>query len=167
MFAFRKNDKGVSPVIGVILMVAITVILAAIIAAFVLGQSNVTSTPQASIVIDSVNTNVATGGYWINLSHQGGSSFYLKDVRLVITDKTSLQQLVIDPVTTTTTIPLNVSDKLSIRVNTPLVAKNYGAGLTLGTTSGSLVSWSVGDELSIQVIYKPSSNFIADLSTFA
>jgi len=31
------DDRGVSPVIGVILMVAITVILAAVIAAFVLG----------------------------------------------------------------------------------------------------------------------------------
>ncbi|MCX6684008.1 MAG: type IV pilin N-terminal domain-containing protein, partial [Methanoregula sp.] len=31
----RKNDEAVSPVIGVILMVAITVILAAVIAAFV------------------------------------------------------------------------------------------------------------------------------------
>ncbi|MEF8887928.1 MAG: type IV pilin N-terminal domain-containing protein, partial [Haloarculaceae archaeon] len=31
------EDRGVSPVIGVILMVAITVILAAVIATFVLG----------------------------------------------------------------------------------------------------------------------------------
>ena len=35
----RKNDEAVSPVIGVILMVAITVILAAVIAAFVFGMS--------------------------------------------------------------------------------------------------------------------------------
>ena len=34
-----KNDSAVSPVIGVILMVAITVILAAVIAAFVFGMS--------------------------------------------------------------------------------------------------------------------------------
>ncbi|WP_121822036.1 type IV pilin [Halostella salina] len=33
---FNKNDRAVSPVIGVILMVAITVILAAVIGAFVL-----------------------------------------------------------------------------------------------------------------------------------
>ena len=35
--AFTKNDEAVSPVIGVILMVAITVILAAVIAMFVFG----------------------------------------------------------------------------------------------------------------------------------
>ena len=41
----RKNDEAVSPVIGVILMVAITVILAAVIAAFVFGMSgNITKT---------------------------------------------------------------------------------------------------------------------------
>ena len=34
-----KNEQAVSPVIGVILMVAITVILAAVIAAFVFGMS--------------------------------------------------------------------------------------------------------------------------------
>lgn len=36
---FIKNDDAVSPVIGVILMVAITVILAAVIAAFVFGMA--------------------------------------------------------------------------------------------------------------------------------
>ena len=36
---FMKNDEAVSPVIGVILMVAITVILAAVIAAFVFGMA--------------------------------------------------------------------------------------------------------------------------------
>jgi archaeal type IV pilus assembly protein PilA len=36
---FTQNDEAVSPVIGVILMVAITVILAAVIAAFVFGMT--------------------------------------------------------------------------------------------------------------------------------
>jgi len=45
MMKFRENEDAVSPVIGVILMVAITVILAAVIAAFVFGMgSNVQTT---------------------------------------------------------------------------------------------------------------------------
>ena len=36
---FNDNDEAVSPVIGVILMVAITVILAAVIAAFVFNMA--------------------------------------------------------------------------------------------------------------------------------
>jgi flagellin-like protein len=44
---FMKNEEdAVSPVIGVILMVAITVILAAVIAAFVFGMMGTTSTTK-------------------------------------------------------------------------------------------------------------------------
>jgi len=59
-----KEDDAVSPVIGVILMVAITVILAAVIATFVLGLGEQVSqtTPNASFTTDldqSANTSVA------------------------------------------------------------------------------------------------------------
>jgi len=49
-----NDDEAVSPVIGVILMVAITVILAAVIATFVLGLGDqISSTaPQASFSFD-------------------------------------------------------------------------------------------------------------------
>ncbi len=47
---FRENEDAVSPVIGVILMVAITVILAAVIAAFVFGMTgSMQSTKVVSI----------------------------------------------------------------------------------------------------------------------
>jgi len=50
MMKFRENEDAVSPVIGVILMVAITVILAAVIAAFVFGMTgNVQTTKTVSI----------------------------------------------------------------------------------------------------------------------
>jgi flagellin-like protein len=50
MVVTRKNDEAVSPVIGVILMVAITVILAAVIAAFVFGMSgNIQKTKVVSV----------------------------------------------------------------------------------------------------------------------
>jgi len=49
-----SDDDAVSPVIGVILMVAITVILAAVIATFVLGLGDQVSNtaPQASFSFD-------------------------------------------------------------------------------------------------------------------
>ena len=50
MMKFRENEDAVSPVIGVILMVAITVILAAVIAAFVFGMTgNVQTTKTVSM----------------------------------------------------------------------------------------------------------------------
>jgi flagellin-like protein len=51
------DERGVSPVIGVILMVAITVILAAVIASFVLGfGGSVGSNAQAGVDIDETVT---------------------------------------------------------------------------------------------------------------
>jgi archaeal type IV pilus assembly protein PilA len=60
----RKNEDGVSPVIGVILMVAITVILAAVIAAFVFGMSgNITRTKVVSASITRPNQSVIVATY--------------------------------------------------------------------------------------------------------
>ncbi|MGB7788001.1 type IV pilin [Methanoregula sp.] len=53
----RKNDEAVSPVIGVILMVAITVILAAVIAAFVFGMAgNITKTKVVAATMSRPNS---------------------------------------------------------------------------------------------------------------
>ncbi len=59
MMNFRENEDAVSPVIGVILMVAITVILAAVIAAFVFGMgSSVQTTKTVSISSQIANEKI-------------------------------------------------------------------------------------------------------------
>jgi flagellin-like protein len=51
-----EEDRAVSPVIGVILMVAITVILAAVIGTFVLGLGeNVETNPSAGVTVNDSN----------------------------------------------------------------------------------------------------------------
>jgi flagellin-like protein len=84
--AFNGDEKAVSPVIGVILMVAITVILAAVIATFVLGLGDSISNtaPQASFSFDyeDQTTNSLTdleGGTGstdgvLTVTHDGGDS---------------------------------------------------------------------------------------------
>ena len=64
------EDRGVSPVIGVILMVAITVILAAVIGAFVLGLGDQASNtaPQASFSFDFSEDDTVT------VTHTGGDT---------------------------------------------------------------------------------------------
>ena len=80
---FRVDDeRGVSPVIGVILMVAITVILAAVIAAFVLGIGD-TDEPAPTTQFDvdaSGELNLDT----VEFSSQTGDTFDLDDVILDI-----------------------------------------------------------------------------------
>jgi flagellin-like protein len=63
------EDRAVSPVIGVILMVAITVILAAVIGTFVLGLGDQVSdnAPQASMSFEFNDTGV-------NITHEGGET---------------------------------------------------------------------------------------------
>ncbi len=55
--SFKKGEDAVSPVIGVILMVAITVILAAVIGAFVFGMgSGVSKTYTVSVTATQINS---------------------------------------------------------------------------------------------------------------
>ena len=70
-----NDDDAVSPVIGVILMVAITVILAAVIATFVLGLGdNLSNTaPQASFNFDYSDTDDSTDDV-LTITHDGGDS---------------------------------------------------------------------------------------------
>jgi len=71
------DDDAVSPVIGVILMVAITVILAAVIASFVLGlgdqADNVQPTASFSFDYDQSNGN-------LTVTHDSGESIPAEDL---------------------------------------------------------------------------------------
>jgi len=64
---FTQNEDAVSPVIGVILMVAITVILAAVIAAFVFGMSgNIQRTHVVAVTVEKTSDST------ISIMNQGG-----------------------------------------------------------------------------------------------
>lgn len=79
-----KDEDAVSPVIGVILMVAITVILAAVIGTFVLGLGdNLQQTsPTASISFDATAGNDQS----IDVIHDGGDSLDASTISIVIED---------------------------------------------------------------------------------
>jgi flagellin-like protein len=72
------DDEAVSPVIGVILMVAITVILAAVIGTFVLGLGDQVSNnaPQASLEFSYADENVT-------ITHTGGDSLENSSIEVV------------------------------------------------------------------------------------
>lgn len=77
------EDRGVSPVIGVVLMVAITVILAAVIGAFVLGLGNGLGegdAPNAQISLTEGETSD------VKISHNGGDDLDLTEFSLVTND---------------------------------------------------------------------------------
>ncbi|MBV0900950.1 type IV pilin [Haloarcula salina] len=73
-----QDDDAVSPVIGVILMVAITVILAAVIASFVLGLGDQAqqATPQASFSWEYEGGGTDT----VTITHDGGDSIEAQEL---------------------------------------------------------------------------------------
>ena len=72
------EDRAVSPVIGVILMVAITVILAAVIGTFVLGLGeNINAAPQASL-------GFGGGSAEVTVSHEGGDSLNTDELTVLV-----------------------------------------------------------------------------------
>lgn len=77
---YRASDRAVSPVIGVVLMVAVTVILAATIGTLVFGLApgSDAHAPIASITIES-----ETGSDNVTLIHDGGDEVDLDDFSLL------------------------------------------------------------------------------------
>ena len=74
------DDRAVSPVIGVILMVAITVILAAVIGTFVLGMSDQMgdTAPRASFSIGTAgNTDT------VEIAHESGATIDATELSVV------------------------------------------------------------------------------------
>jgi flagellin-like protein len=79
--SYNKNENAVSPVIGVILMVAITVILAAVISAFVFGMTgNVKQTKTVGLTAQKIDSKT------ISLVNMGGKDAQNLQKITVITD---------------------------------------------------------------------------------
>ena len=85
-----KDKKGVSPVIGVILMVAITVILAAVIASFVFGMgTKVKAAPEAQLILSDHEDQISTGGYrdyLVYITHMGGDALKCDELKVKVTN---------------------------------------------------------------------------------
>lgn len=81
----HDSDRAVSPVIGVVLMVAITVILAAVIGAFVLGLGDELgegSTPSAQLSLSESDGNV-------QISHNGGDELDFTEFTIIVNGETT------------------------------------------------------------------------------
>jgi archaeal flagellin N-terminal-like domain len=85
------DDRAVSPVIGVVLMVAITVILAAVIGSTVLGVGDQldSTAPQVQLSVEDVNvTNVESDNTanltTVTLRHTGGDDLELQNTDIIL-----------------------------------------------------------------------------------
>lgn len=81
---FLTDDDAVSPVIGVVLMVAVTVILSAAVGAFVLDIGNAVTEQQPQTAF-TITSNASSGSPdAVNLTHNGGDTIDSSQLRVTI-----------------------------------------------------------------------------------
>jgi len=152
-----KNEDAVSPVIGVILMVAIIVILAAVIAAFVfnLGGSQ-EKAPTASIVASNAPDSV---GVDMKIQHKGGdllkggewklSIVPVGDSPVFVTSQTG-SDFGVGSMITTHNWTLNGSSQINV------------TNASVYYTSGSGDTWSAPSKVDVKLVHVPSNAMLLD-----
>lgn len=74
----NREERGVSPVVGAILLIAITVIVAGTISVFVLGTGTPEEQPTANIRFSGLENGVSS----FDVEHHGGDSIAYSDMTL-------------------------------------------------------------------------------------
>lgn len=144
MRTISRDEEAVSPVIGVILMVAITVILAAVIAAFVFGLTPPTAVPQTQLNAKVTNGTADT----VVIQHKGGEPLLRSDLKLIAVNSTTSTQIASNT-SAFGTGTLSVGDTVSVNANATFGAANQDLG-------------SVGGQVIIQVVHIPTNSFLLD-----
>lgn len=85
--AFAGDTGGLTPVIGIILVVAITVILAAVTAAFALGFSDETGDSAPNFVPQTSFDDTLEGdGQTLTVKHESGSKISADELTITVVD---------------------------------------------------------------------------------
>ena len=163
--ALLEEDRGVSPVIGVILMVAITVILAAVIGTFVLGLGDsLQQAPQSQISVEDADDTspVANGSIndTLTISHDGGDELSEGDYRIVVTTANDANG---DLVNQTVTNGSFATADGNGTVQFDSAPGDFGVGdeitVQIDATSGDV---DYSGEWEVQIIHVPSDSVVKD-----
>lgn len=140
MRKFGGSEEAVSPVIGVVLMVGLTVIMISAVAVSVLAFTLPESAPQAKIVVVEAKGNITVlYKNHIILRHKGGDALFENDTSIIIRGRGYAY-------TGTDTGPLK-----DIRVTyRDLTGNNYGGlgGINLGEIVEG-TSWDAGETITL------------------
>ncbi len=151
---FLQDRKAVTPVVGVILMVAVTVVMGAVIAGFVYGY--VGSTEQGPLLGLSVEDDPADSVSLI-LKHTGGEPMVEGDWKLSVTPgkdsstKLDYASLISGTVITEADAALSAGTTLTINDETD------GLGTATGDALDETPGW-----YHVVVIHEPSSSLLMD-----
>jgi flagellin-like protein len=156
---FLKEEDAVSPVIGVILMVAITVILAAVIAAFVFGMGPPEQAPQASLRASAATITDGSDTFSvIKIEHQGGGELVLQSANTRVVVDGTVAELVVTPANST----FNAGNVMYVSWfnNTD----TYYVDTFKNTTAVDDDIAGTGDTVNVKVVDVSSQQMIADMN---
>lgn len=174
-----SDNKAVSPVIGVVLMVAITVVMAAVIGSFVFKLGTPETTPQLSMKLNGIVLNTTSGGNaydgtsrnTITIVHTGGDALDLSRVTLVMRheDGTAVNIVKADPINATAGTIFGPGDMMVFAVDGNLAVYMNAVDDDIGNAGATGGSWvmKTGDEITATFFDKDSSSIISELRTIA
>ena len=140
------DDEAVSPVIGVILMVAITVILAAVIGTFVLGLGDqVQSTsPQASFNFDFTDNSGSADS--LEITHDGGDSITAGNMDVSASDSLAASAGAVSTATSLGWETLDANNAAADDIGAGSTATAYGSDANNDLADDTVrVTWSSSD----------------------
>ena len=159
------EKRGVSPVIGVILMVAITVILAAVIGTFVLGLGdNLQQAPQAQInAEDASDGSPVTGGSSadvLDIKHRGGDSLNTQDIEIRVETPGGNSDALLDNADVTATVNVDGGNGTADIDSDPGTI-SVGDTVTVTVTDGGSGTDFAG-EWEVTIVHTPSESILFD-----
>ena len=155
----HERNRGVSPVIGVVILVGIVAILAATIGVFALGfsEQRPTPAPQVAVVADYSDRTTGNGEY-LNLSFESGETVSRDNLTVVVSGARSSDgsdaTLVTDPIQAQAPTRITSGTQVTIHQG-HFSGTGAGAHLDLGDATLRLV-WNPADdpESETYVIYR-------------
>jgi len=146
------DNRAVSPVIGVILMVAITVILAAVIGTFVLGLGDQVQqqTPQAQFGFDQSTVEIGVYNYTaggpetlevtaVTITHETGDSISSDNIQVTVDGETAYTSAGESDVTDVDGVGDTFTSELSAGSSVTIIAHSNDEQIETGTASGDSI----------------------------
>ena len=165
----ERNEDAASPVVGVMLMLVVTVVIAAVITAFATGMAGESTATTPMALLEAGNQQLELGKITVSdgqrdayllktfdIIHKGGDEIALENIQIVVDPKGGMSSYGIMLVLTEDelTVPGKTGDDIVVSTGDRIrITLNTGSANEICET-GSLVKWTVSDVRTTGVIGK-------------
>ena len=153
----EKNEDAASPVVGVMLMLVVTVVIAAVITAFATGMAGESTATTPMALLEAGNQQL-TGDllHTFDIIHKGGDEIALENIQIVVDPKGGMASYGIMLVLTENelTVPGKTGDDIVVSTGDRIRITLHTDRADEMCETGSLVKWTLSDTRTNGVIAK-------------